>query len=101
MTTRLAYLQSLKSWTKNKPSFRQRGNMSSRCGKKCFLGSKKSFPICNKNSCTISRGGVHAAYIRAREMTRRAKNKSISKHGASYYYSVAKRAKTMLNKKKL
>ena len=38
-----------------------------KCGKKCFLGSKKKFPICKKNTCKISSKGVYSAYIRARQ----------------------------------
>lgn len=100
-TSRKAYLKSLTSWTKNKPSRHERTLMEKNCGKKCFLGSKKSFPICYKNTCKISRGGVQAAYIRAREMTRRARTKSIKKHSAPYYYSVAKRAKNILLQKSM
>jgi hypothetical protein len=39
-----------------------------------------------------------AAYVRAREMTRRARESTIKKHRASYYYSVAKKAKKLLVK---
>jgi len=49
--------------------------MLKRCGKKCFLGSKKSYPICKKNTCKISSKGVYSAYIRARQYHK----KSISK----------------------
>jgi hypothetical protein len=49
--------------------------MLKHCGKKCFLGPKKSFPICKKNTCKISRQGVYSAYIRAQQY----KHKSISK----------------------
>jgi hypothetical protein len=41
--------------------------MLKKCGKKCFLGTKKSFPICSKNTCKINKKGIHAAYVRARE----------------------------------
>jgi len=98
MATRKVYLRKLKSWTKHNPSTHQRTLMLQKCGKKCFLGSKKSFPICNKGTCTIRPGGVQAAYIRAREMTRRAREGTIKKHSASYYYNVAKKAKKMLRK---
>ena len=49
--------------------------MLKQCGKKCFLGPKKTFPICIKNTCKISSKGLHAAYIRARQY----KYKNISK----------------------
>ena len=57
----------LKGWSKLSPSFKQRTAMLKKCGKKCFLGTKKSFPICTKNTCKINRKGIHAAYVRARE----------------------------------
>ena len=41
--------------------------MLKNCGKKCFLGPGKTFPICKKNTCKISSKGVYAAYIRARQ----------------------------------
>ena len=36
-----------------------------KCGKKCFLGPKVSFPICTKGTCKINKKGAWAAYIRA------------------------------------
>jgi hypothetical protein len=57
----------LKGWSKSKPSLKQRTAMLKKCGKKCFLGTKKSFPICSKNTCKMNIKGVHAAYARARE----------------------------------
>ncbi len=35
-------------WANENPGFKQRTVMLKKCGKKCFLGSKKSFPICKK-----------------------------------------------------
>jgi hypothetical protein len=57
----------LKGWSKEKPGYHQRTIMMQKCGKKCFLGPKKSFPICTKNTCKINIKGIHAAYVRARE----------------------------------
>ena len=57
----------LRGWSEAKPSRKQRTDMLKKCGKKCFLGPKKSFPICSKNTCKINRQGLHAAYVRARE----------------------------------
>ena len=57
----------LKGWSKCSPNLKQRTAMLKKCGKKCFLGTKKSFPICSKNTCKINRKGIHAAYVRARE----------------------------------
>jgi hypothetical protein len=56
-----------KGWKKEQPSYHQRTLMLKRCGKKCFLGSKKKYPICIKNTCKISTKGVYSAYIRARQ----------------------------------
>ena len=98
MVTRKQLLKTFKSWRRNQPTRRQRTLQLKRCGKKCFLGSKKSFPICSAGSCKPSKGGIISAYVRAREMTRRARDRTIKKHRASYYYSVAKKAKTLLRK---
>ena len=56
-----------KGWKSSKPSFHQRTLMMKKCGKKCFLGTNKSFPICRKNTCKISKAGIYAAYIRSRQ----------------------------------
>jgi hypothetical protein len=96
MVTRKQLARTQKSWRKNNPTARQRTLQLKKCGKKCFLGSKKSFPICNAGTCKPSKGGLIAAYVRAREMTRRARDNTIKKHRASYYYNIAKQAKTHL-----
>jgi hypothetical protein len=57
-------------WKKQKPGAHQRSIMLKKCGKKCFLGPNKTFPICKKNTCTVSRKGVYAAYVRARQTKR-------------------------------
>ena len=56
-----------RGWKLQKPGYHQRTNMLKHCGKKCFLGPRKSFPICKKNTCKISSQGVYSAYIRARQ----------------------------------
>jgi hypothetical protein len=56
-----------RGWKKEKPSYHERTIMLQKCGKKCFLGPNKSFPICKKNTCKISSKGVYSAYIRARQ----------------------------------
>jgi len=98
MVTKRQLLRTFKSWRNNKPSTHQRTLQMKRCGKKCFLGSKKSFPICNKGTCKTSKGGLVSAYIRAREMTRRARDRTIEKHRAPYYYRIAKNATKLLHK---
>ena len=57
----------LKNWSKQQPGYHDRTVMLQRCGKKCFLGPRKTFPICRRNTCKISKKGLYAAYIRARE----------------------------------
>ena len=98
MVTRKQLLRTYKSWRRNQPTRHQRALQLKRCGKKCFLGSKKSFPICSAGSCKPSKGGLVSAYMRAREMTRRARDRTIKKHRAPYYYNVAKKAKNLLLK---
>lgn len=76
-------------WKNLEPSTHQRTIMLRRCGKKCFLGKNKSFPICKKNTCKICKKGLYAAYIRAREYSSRNRK----------YSSIAKKAKKLLTKK--
>jgi hypothetical protein len=64
-----------RGWKNQQPGYHQKTLMLKHCGKKCFLGPKKSFPICKKNTCKISRQGVYSAYIRAQQY----KRKNISK----------------------
>jgi hypothetical protein len=74
-------------WKNEKPGYHQRTVMLKKCGKKCFLGPNKSFPICKKNTCKVSRKGVYAAYIRSRQYNK--KNKS--------YKKIASHAKKLLD----
>jgi len=60
-----------RGWKNEKPSTHQKTVMLKKCGKKCFLGPKKYFPICKKNTCKISKKGVYAAYVRARQYHKR------------------------------
>ena len=82
--------RTMKGWSKQAPNSRQRTVMMRKCGKKCFLGLEKSFPICVKNTCKISKKGVLSAYTRARQY--RAKG--------SQYYKVARKALNTLRKMK-
>lgn len=77
-----------KGWAKQSPNTKQRTIMMRKCGKKCFLGAKKSFPICKKNTCTVSEKGVYSAYIRARQYRTKGKK----------YYDIARKATKMLAK---
>ena len=56
-----------RGWKKEKPGYHQKTVMLKKCGRKCFLGPGKSFPICKKNTCKISKKGVYSAYIRERQ----------------------------------
>jgi hypothetical protein len=80
----------LKGWSKEAPGTHQRTVMLKKCGKKCFLGPNKTFPICTKNTCTKNKKGIHAAYIRAREYT--------TIRGTKKYKNIASKAYKMLYK---
>lgn len=95
-TAREKYLSKLKNWSKESPGKHERTVMMKECGKQCFLGTHQSFPICKKNTCSISPGGVQSAYIRAREMV----NRPTRKHPRSYYSRVAHSANVLLTLEK-
>ena len=82
-------------WSKIKPTTAERTTMLRNCGKKCFLGPNKTFPICIKNTCKKSRKGVYAAYVRAREYTT-IESKTVK--GNRKYKKIANKAYRMLNK---
>lgn len=75
-----------RGWKSEKPGYHQKTLMLKRCGKKCFLGKKKSFPICKKNTCKVSSKGLYSAYIRARQYSSK----------GSIYKTIANKAKKML-----
>ena len=77
-----------KGWSLLKPGSYQKTIMLQKCGKKCFLGSKKSFPICNKNTCKVNSKGVYAAYVRGRQFSSRGQK----------YRTIATKANKMLKK---
>ena len=80
----------IKGWAKQQPGTHQRTIMMKKCGKKCFLGPNKTFPICTKNTCKVNKKGIHAAYVRAKEyMTIR---------GTRKYKKIADKAYRMLYK---
>jgi len=88
-------------WAKQKPSQKQRTAMYKRCPKKCFLGPKKSFPVCKKNTCKVSSKGLWAALIRAKEWGNKAlsyKGKSRPTHKRRTYKKVANKAERMLKR---
>jgi len=45
----------LKNWSKQQPGYHERTVMMQRCGNKCFLGPRKTFPICSRNTCKRNR----------------------------------------------
>ena len=81
-----------RGWKKQKPGFHQRTVMMNKCGKKCFLGPNKSFPICKKNTCSVSKKGVYAAYVRSQQY--------LNKTGRSKYRNISRKAKKILSKMK-
>ena len=89
----------VKGWAKVAPGTHARTVMLKRCGKKCFLGPKKSFPICAKGTCKVNSKGLDAAYIRAREWGKKKKSykgKARPSMKRKVYQRVAKRAKSMM-----
>ena len=90
--------QPTKGWSKLKPSRHQRTVMLKRCGKMCFLGPNKSFPICRKGTCKVSSNGVYAAYIRAKQWGKSKKTYKTSKPSLmrKTYKSIATKAKRIL-----
>lgn len=75
-----------RGWKNEKPGYHQKTVMLNKCGKKCFLGPGKSFPICKKNTCKISSKGVYSAYIRSRQYRTKGRK----------YRTVSSKAKKML-----
>lgn len=82
-------------WKKVKPSTRERTIMKKKCGKKCFLGPNKSFPICNKGTCKVNKKGIWSAYIRAREWGSK-KMRASKKHGKRFYNKIARKSRKLL-----
>jgi hypothetical protein len=83
-TTRKNRGSPTKGWIS--PSRRERTKMLSRCGKKCFLGPYKSFPICSRNSCKINHRGLYSAYVRARQYSKKGR----------LYNTISRKANKML-----
>ena len=80
-----------RGWKKMSPVTHQRTIMLKKCGKKCFLGPNKSFPICKKNTCKIMPQGVYSAFIRARQYSSK----------GNKYKKIANKANTLIKKMKL
>jgi hypothetical protein len=101
---------SSRKWSRDAPkSIGERSAVLSKCGRRCFLGPGKTFPICARlgsgagagsGACKVDRRGVAAAYSRAREwasITARKKGKKASR-AHRRYTAVARRAKAILSK---
>ena len=100
--------RSSRGWSRVAPkTVGERSALLSKCGRRCFLGPGKTFPICPRlgsgsRSCKVDRRGVAAAYSRAREwasITAR-KKRSSAKAAAAHrrYTAVARRARAILTK---
>ncbi len=91
-----------KGWSKLAPKTKkQRTSMLKKCGRKCFLGPKKSFPICTKGTCKINPKGVLAAYSRARQWGKSKSTYKTSKprHSRKTYDKIQRKAKYILKRK--
>jgi hypothetical protein len=90
--------QPTKGWANKSPNTHQRSVMLKKCGRNCFLGPKKSFPICTKGTCRVNRKGVYSAYIRAREWGKPRYTYKSSKptHKRQTYSRIANKAKRIL-----
>ncbi len=88
-TTRKNRGSPTKGWIS--PTRRERTRMLSRCGKKCFLGPNKSFPICSRNSCKINNKGLYSAYVRARQYSKKGR----------LYNTISRKANKMLIQMKI
>jgi len=108
--------RSSRKWSRVAPkSVGERSAVLAKCGRRCFLGPGKSFPICARlgsgsgsgsgsGPCKTDRRGVAAAYSRAREwaaITARKKRTSMKAARAHRRYTaIARRAKKILSKLK-
>jgi hypothetical protein len=96
-----------RKWSRDAPkSIGDRSAVLSKCGRRCFLGPGKTFPICTRlgagsGTCKVDRRGVAAAYSRAREwasITARKKRSAAGARAHRRYTAVARRAKAILSK---
>jgi len=81
----------LRGWSNMSPGTHERTLMLKRCGKKCFLGSNKSFPICRRGTCKRNKKGIYSALIRASEYI------TIKKGNPKYRRITAKARKLLKN----
>ena len=89
-------------WGKIAPQGHARTVMLRNCGRKCFLGPKKSFPVCAKGTCRVNKKGLYAAYVRARQWGKPRhtyRGKARPRHRRKTYQRVARRARRMLKRR--
>ena len=89
-------------WGKIAPQGHARTVMLRDCGRKCFLGPKKSFPVCAKGTCRVNKKGLYAAYVRARQWGKPHSSyhgKSRPRHRRKTYQRIARRARSMLRRR--
>lgn len=102
--------RSSRGWSRVSPkTVKERSALLAKCGQRCFLGPKKTFPICARlgsraragaGTCKIDRRGVVAAYSRAREwaaITARKKRTVAGARAHRRYTAVARRARAILH----
>lgn len=90
----------LSGWKKIAPMGKARTRMLRKCGRRCFLGSKGTFPICAKGTCKINKKGLSAAYIRSKQWGKKRstyKGRSKPRLRRRTYRRIYKNAKKMLN----
>jgi len=106
------YRVSSSKWSRVAPkTVGDRSALLSKCGRKCFLGPGKTFPICPRlgasgsgagsgdgGACKISRRGVVAAYSRARQWASITARKKRTSSAHRRYTAVARRARAILSK---
>jgi hypothetical protein len=69
--TKTRRISRTRGWKKQQPGYHEKTLMLKRCGKKCFLGPGKSYPICSKNTCKVNPKGVYSAFIRSKQFHRK------------------------------
>ena len=85
------------------PGSYQRTVMMKNCGKRCFLGCDKTFPICAAGSCRHSKKGISAAYRGALSMASPKRTKKVTscddgtKRNKAYYNRIAQRVLDLRN----
>ena len=99
------YRMSSSKWSRVAPkTVGDRSALLSKCGRKCFLGPGKTFPICARlgasgsRHCKIDRRGVVAAYSRARQWAAITARKKRTSSAHRRYTAVARKARAILSK---